>query len=143
MADPDQYPSRLAEKIVVRLPDGMRDRLKTRAEANGRSVNSEVILALQAWLDGRSAGEEPKPLQIILDTSGMPTSWHELHTLIGGILATGKVNPHSVHVVVNTTAIINSQERQEETERLANAIYEASSPPAQARKKPAAKRERG
>lgn len=38
------------EKFIVRLPDGMREMLKASAEANGRSMNSEVIAALDAWL---------------------------------------------------------------------------------------------
>lgn len=39
-------PSDLAEKIVVRLPNGMRDRLADVARANGRSVNAEVVARL-------------------------------------------------------------------------------------------------
>ena len=41
------YPSRLAEQFVVRFPDGMRDRLKEAAHANGRSMNAEIIARLQ------------------------------------------------------------------------------------------------
>jgi plasmid stability protein len=40
------------EKFVVRFPDGMRDAIADRAKSNGRSMNSEIIAALEAWLSG-------------------------------------------------------------------------------------------
>ena len=43
----DDYPSRKMDQFVVRLPDGMRDRIKDAAEANGRSMNSEIVAALE------------------------------------------------------------------------------------------------
>ncbi|QGA55856.1 Arc family DNA-binding protein [Brucella sp. 2280] len=39
--------SRSLDKIIVRLPDGMRDRLKEVAEQNNRSVNAEVVARLE------------------------------------------------------------------------------------------------
>jgi hypothetical protein len=36
---PDQYP--------LRLPDGLRDRIKAAAERNGRSMNTEIIRVLE------------------------------------------------------------------------------------------------
>lgn len=39
-----------SEKFVARLPDGMRTRLKLAAEKTMRSMNSELILALEAHL---------------------------------------------------------------------------------------------
>lgn len=35
---------------MLRLPDGMRDRLKAAAEASGRSMNAEIVHRLQASL---------------------------------------------------------------------------------------------
>lgn len=34
---------RVAEKYIVRFPDGMRDRLRQQAKANRRSMNSEIV----------------------------------------------------------------------------------------------------
>lgn len=34
------------DKYVLRLPDGMRDRIKAAAEANNRSMNAEIVHAL-------------------------------------------------------------------------------------------------
>jgi plasmid stability protein len=41
-------PSRSSDQFVIRMPDGMRDRIKTRSEANRRSMNAEVIVLLEA-----------------------------------------------------------------------------------------------
>jgi predicted DNA-binding protein len=35
------------DRIIVRLPDGMRDRLAEFAEANGRSMTAEVVAAIE------------------------------------------------------------------------------------------------
>jgi hypothetical protein len=41
------YPSQVQDKFVLRLPDGMRDRIKAAAEANNRSMNAEIVAALE------------------------------------------------------------------------------------------------
>lgn len=46
-----KYPSQTQDKFTVRFPDGMRDAIAKRAEANGRSMNSEIIQILQDALD--------------------------------------------------------------------------------------------
>lgn len=43
--------SRNADKFVLRLPDGLRERYKEQAKANGRSMNSEMIKALEKGLE--------------------------------------------------------------------------------------------
>jgi plasmid stability protein len=40
------------DRIIVRLPDGMRDKIATMAAANGRSMTAEVIAALDQHLKG-------------------------------------------------------------------------------------------
>lgn len=35
------------DKYVLRLPDGMRDRIKLAAEKNNRSMNAEIVAALE------------------------------------------------------------------------------------------------
>lgn len=42
----DQSPSRFLDKIIIRVPNGMRDRIKRVAEANNRSVNAELLVLL-------------------------------------------------------------------------------------------------
>lgn len=43
--------SRTADKFVLRMPDGLRERYKEQAKANGRSMNSEMIKALEKGLE--------------------------------------------------------------------------------------------
>jgi hypothetical protein len=40
------------DRIIVRLPDGMRDKIAAMAVANGRSMTAEVIAALEQHLKG-------------------------------------------------------------------------------------------
>jgi hypothetical protein len=42
----DHSPSRSLDKIIIRVPDGMRERIKRVADANGRSVNAELLVLL-------------------------------------------------------------------------------------------------
>lgn len=44
------YSSRTADKFVVRLPDGMRERIADVAKTHHRSMNSEIISRLEASL---------------------------------------------------------------------------------------------
>lgn len=44
MADNDQH--QFKDRYMLRLPDGMRDRIKAAAEANGRSMNTEIVTTL-------------------------------------------------------------------------------------------------
>lgn len=44
------YPSDKADKVLVRMPDGMRDRLKAAAKMNKRTMNAEIIARLEeSW----------------------------------------------------------------------------------------------
>jgi len=46
--------SRTAEKFVIRLPDGMRKAIEDLAVANRSSMNTEMVLALEAHLESQS-----------------------------------------------------------------------------------------
>lgn len=43
--------SRGADQFMVRMPDGMRQRLSERAADSGRSMNAELMAALQKHLE--------------------------------------------------------------------------------------------
>ncbi|WP_158606028.1 Arc family DNA-binding protein [Sinorhizobium meliloti] len=47
MSDKEKYPSELAERFQVRLPAGLRDRIKAYAERHGRSMNTEIVRVLE------------------------------------------------------------------------------------------------
>lgn len=38
---------RESDKFMLRLPDGMRERIKAEAEANNRSMNAEIVATLE------------------------------------------------------------------------------------------------
>ena len=44
------YPSAKQDQFVLRLPDGMREEIKAKAEANSRSMNAEIVAAIEAAL---------------------------------------------------------------------------------------------
>lgn len=47
------FPSRGADKFIVRMPDGMRDRIAEAAKRNHRSMNNEIVHHLaQAFGEG-------------------------------------------------------------------------------------------
>lgn len=60
-------PSDLADKFMLRLPDGMRDRIAEAARANNRSMNSEIIARLEASFDEGSLSERFSELEKRLD----------------------------------------------------------------------------
>jgi plasmid stability protein len=55
------YPSETADKFVVRLPQGMRDRIKVKAATTRRTMNSLIIHALDRAL---AADENESPAAI-------------------------------------------------------------------------------
>ncbi len=47
MTEKNLYPSDQADKVLVRMPDGMRDRLKEVAKSNNRTLNAEIVARLE------------------------------------------------------------------------------------------------
>lgn len=48
MSEKQTYASDAADKVLVRMPDGMRDRIKDAAKHNNRTMNAEIVARLQA-----------------------------------------------------------------------------------------------
>ncbi|SHM48987.1 Arc family DNA-binding protein [Phytopseudomonas punonensis] len=48
------FNARTADKFVVRLPDGMRKRIEDLANDNYTSMNTEIIRAIEAHLEGQA-----------------------------------------------------------------------------------------
>jgi hypothetical protein len=51
-----------SDKFMLRLPDGMRERIKTEAEANRRSMNAEIVARLEWTFSPVSNVPEHVPL---------------------------------------------------------------------------------
>jgi hypothetical protein len=47
----DTSTNRESDKLIIRLPDGMRDRIAALARASGRSMTAEVVAALEQHLE--------------------------------------------------------------------------------------------
>lgn len=63
-SDPHQF----KDRYMLRLPDGMRDRIKSAAEENSRSMNSEIIARLEAsFLPSRAASYSSPDAGAILE----------------------------------------------------------------------------
>lgn len=45
--DDRKFPSQVAERFQIRMPDGLRDALRVAAASNNRSMNSEIISRLE------------------------------------------------------------------------------------------------
>ena len=63
-------PSRKQDQYIVRLPEGMRDRIKAAAAANHRSMNAEIVGALEAMFPEpreSTAEDEKAVVNAVLD----------------------------------------------------------------------------
>lgn len=82
------------DKFIVRLPEGLRDRMKGMALDNGRSMNNEVVAAIELWLDlnllelPRSAQEvseiQAKANRLDFEVSDLSTRLKEIESAIAG-----------------------------------------------------------
>jgi len=57
----DERTPQSKDKFIVRLPNGLRDRIKIAAHANGRSMNSEVVAVLEERFPAPFGGEVTDP----------------------------------------------------------------------------------
>ena len=53
-----EHDSRLADKFVIRMKPGQRDRLKVRAQAENQSMNDAAVTAIDKHLDHGEAFDE-------------------------------------------------------------------------------------
>lgn len=102
--------SRTADKFVVRLPDGMRERVAEVARANHRSMNSEIIDRLeQSLLNNRF-----EPVQIeTVDTEELKSELNRAYRIIDRLLQNSTATQEDVAEVLvlvrNTGHILTHQ----------------------------------
>lgn len=72
-ADRSSYPSEQADKYLLRLPDGLRPKIKAMAEQSNRSMNAQIVFMLGWAMDEMelTAGTYGK------DTSDRPAGFLE------------------------------------------------------------------
>lgn len=59
------YPSEMQDRFIVRLPDGMRDKIAELAKQNSRSMNAEIV----ARLERTFSQESPQSDDIVVTMS--------------------------------------------------------------------------
>lgn len=99
------YNSRTADKFVVRLPDGLREKIASVAKESNRSMNSQIITVLERGLDIESS-EHTGPAQGVLVAGGWtPAKGMYVHTPdgIGEIQYLSFPDEDTIHVVVGGT----------------------------------------
>lgn len=68
------FPSAKQDQFVLRLPDGMRDQIKEKAEGNSRSMNAEIVARLAESLEMEALADNPAisadVLRPVLETMG-------------------------------------------------------------------------
>lgn len=52
-----EAPSQTQDKFIIRLPNGLRERIKVKADENGRSMNAEIVQVLER--------EYPEPADVM------------------------------------------------------------------------------
>ena len=104
-------PSDLADKFMLRLPDGLRERIAGVAKANGRSMNAEIVRTLEnAYPHPIGKREVVKALETILgrikSDPSSDLSWH-LKILMPELVETVQAGAILDTDVVETETISN------------------------------------
>ncbi|WP_371398835.1 Arc family DNA-binding protein [Marinovum algicola] len=70
-------PRQNQDKFILRLPDGMRDQVKQLAASNHRSMNAEILAALEMWLgDSRIGMDKAEFRQLMRDDAEQQLATH-------------------------------------------------------------------
>lgn len=75
------YPSEEQDRFMVRLPDGMRERISEEAEKNRRTMNAEIVARLEKSFEAKDQSGQARPV--------VPTPKHEerLHAVESAVLS--------------------------------------------------------
>lgn len=107
----DDFPSRSLDKVIVRLPDGMRERIKAAADANNRSMNAEIVSTL--------AEKYPEP-------SGIVDNLKTLHAMLDEIKGDpshprwvdfARLSDDTLHLIKRETAAMKAEDQDESDAR--------------------------
>ena len=99
MTDSQKFPSQLAERFQIRMPDGLRDALRSAAERSGRSMNAEIVWRLERTLFDDEAGARNDYHRRMLELVGDGViSGHDIgdKQLPGPSTDPGSVDPENV-----------------------------------------------
>lgn len=84
MSDSDQH--QFKDRYMLRLPDGMRDRIKTAAAKNNRSMNAEIVARIEASFASSSPHAEDGKLSVAFPLPKNEKTRADLIDMISGII---------------------------------------------------------
>ena len=112
-----------AEGFMLRMPDGLRDRVKAYAEKNGRSMNTEIVRALEESFPAKVDGAAVKALEWVHISNGAIA-----HTPFGMYKTTFNRNGRSTHshemIPAGGTLPVSYHNSVEDAKDAAQADYE-------------------
>ena len=85
----------MADKFMLRMPDGMRERIAEKARVNNRSMNSEIVAILSAHYPA-----EPTPAELMQaahDLMGMLDRWKSAPEFPAARRALAELRNHLAH----------------------------------------------
>lgn len=87
----NKFPSQVQDKFTVRFPDGMRDKIAEQAKKNNRSMNAEIILALEKYLESQKLDLPVQSTKKHIQYSEMEEMQHLLLKNINLMQSVGRV----------------------------------------------------
>lgn len=101
-----KYDSRTAEKVVIRMPEGLRGKIKAVAAENRRSMNNLIVRMLEAQLEPSPTQQEKTWIPQIgqsVQPRYITEDWGagEFGTIIGFVLENGILKAEVKHVVAS------------------------------------------
>lgn len=137
--------ARTDPQFNLRIPESLRDLVMAAAKENKRSATAEILARLErsfietdelgsSDVDRLASNQLNKAslptsshlpdgviqIQVQLDSSGYPISWHEIHEHLSAINRTGKFAPVDQKITIQTPHLVSSSERQDEADMLAD-----------------------
>lgn len=122
-------------KTALRLPRDLHARIQKAAELSGRSMNAEIIARMQRSFDeptgfdaqrqGVDLSQNSEPLYrlyVLLDSSGYPLSWAEIHELLSAINSSVKLAAVETEVQIITPDMESSSRRTKAAADLARRL---------------------
>ncbi|MFM5717889.1 Arc family DNA-binding protein [Aeromonas caviae] len=103
--------SRESDKFVLRLPEGMREKIAELAKASGRSMNAELVHRIQRTIDEDSELSDSgvKILEGVKVIEGFNLSRSALSLPLGTVLTTHEIDKDDPHY----TSYVRREEIQE------------------------------
>lgn len=91
--DKPKSPSQVADKFIIRLPDGMREQIATSAQTHNRTMTAEIVWRLQESFsaDGSMSATVKQAIQQEAKTSGCSPAQALANLVMAGQTNGGKV----------------------------------------------------